>query len=223
MFGLETYLKTLIAACKETYGERLLYVGLQGSYLRGEAHEGSDIDVMLVLDRLSVQDMDAYRSILQRIGHFEQSCGFLCGKGELARWNPLEVCQLLHATKDLYGVLASLVPQATREDEINFVKLSLGNLYHELCHRYVHASREKNEARFRATCKGVFFLLQNLCYLESGVFVQTKAELKDRVSEVDRAVLILAELPDGYDFDAAFSTLLAWCQDAFSRIERLVM
>lgn len=221
MFNIETYSEALIAACKEAYGERLLYIGLQGSYLRGEAHEGSDIDVMVVLDSFSVQDMDVYRAILQKLGHFEKSCGFICGKDELACWNPLEICQLLHTTKDLYGVLAPLLPPAAREDEINYVKLSLGNLYHELCHRYIHAGREKNVARFRTTCKGVFFLLQNLYFLESGAFVQTKKELKECVPEADRAVLALAELPDDYDFDEAFSILFTWCRDAFSRIERI--
>lgn len=221
MFGLESYLEALIAACKEVFRERLLYIGLQGSYLRGEANDGSDIDVMVVLDGISVQDMDAYREILQCIGQFEKSCGFLCGKAELSCWNPLEICHLLHTTRDLYGTLFPLVPQATRENEIHFVKLGLGNLYHELCHRYVHAAREKNIARFRSTCKSVFFLLQNLHYLETGVFVQTKAELKDRVSNADRAILALAELPDDYDFDAAFSLLFAWCQDTFSRVARL--
>ncbi len=31
----------------------------------------------------------------------------------------------------------------------------------------------------------------------------------------------LADLPDGCDFDQAFSSLFAWCQRAFARIERL--
>ncbi|MBQ9141799.1 MAG: nucleotidyltransferase domain-containing protein [Lachnospiraceae bacterium] len=32
---------------KDEFGDRLLYVGLQGSYLRGEATESSDIDIMV--------------------------------------------------------------------------------------------------------------------------------------------------------------------------------
>ena len=37
MFILEDYLDKLINECKVVYGERLVYLGLQGSYLRGEA------------------------------------------------------------------------------------------------------------------------------------------------------------------------------------------
>ena len=156
MFDLNKYLDDLILNCRSFFGERLLYVGLQGSYLRGEAHENSDIDIMVILDRFSVRDMDIYRIILEKIGFYERSCGFICGKEEMKRWNPLEVCQLRHTTKDLIGALTDYLPSAAREDEINYVKLSLGNLYHEICHRYIHADKDKNTAGFRCTCKGVF-------------------------------------------------------------------
>ena len=221
MFDLDKYLADLIMNCRLAFGDRLLYMGLQGSWLRGEAHEDSDIDVMVILDRFSVRDMDTYRRILMEIGFYEKSCGFICGKDEMKRWNPLEVCQLLQTTKDLLGVLTDYLPPATREDEINYVKLSLGNLYHELCHRYIHADRGKNTARFRGTCKSAFYLIQNLHFLESGRFILQKRELTEAAEEEDRTILELADLPDGYDFDQAFSTLFAWCQRAFARIERL--
>ena len=221
MFVPDKYLTDLILNCRSAFGERLLYVGLQGSWLRGEAHENSDIDVMVILDRFSVRDMDTYRGILKEIGSYEKSCGFICGKDEMKRWNPLEVCQLRHTTKDLVGVLSDYLPPATREDEINYVNLSLGNLYHELCHRYIHEDREKNAAKLRSTCKGMFFLIQNMHFLESSHFILTKTGLKEAVSSEDRRVLELEELPDVYDFDQAFSSLFAWCQSAFARIEHL--
>ena len=230
MLDLDKYLADLILNCRSAFGERLLYMGLQGSWLRGEAHESSDIDVMVILDRFSVRDMDTYRGILKEIGSYEKSCGFICGKDEMKCWNPLEVCQLRHTTKDLLGVLTDYLPPATREDEINYVKLSLGNLYHELCHRYIHADRDKNAAKFRGTCKSVFYLVQNLHFLESGqnlhflesgCFILRKTDLKKAVTEEDRIVLEMAELPDGYDFDQAFTSLFAWCQSAFARIRRL--
>lgn len=219
MFDLDDYLRALILGCQSAFGDRLKYVGLQGSYLRGEARENSDIDVMVILNRFSVRDMDIYRDILKKIGFYERSCGFICGREEMAHWNPLEVCQLGHTTKDLFGVLTDYLPPATREDEINYVKLSLGNLYHEICHRYIHADREKNIAKLRGTCKSAFFLIQNMHYLESGRFILTRRALKEVVSEEDRWVLELGELPDEYDFERAFANLFDWCQAAFTRIE----
>lgn len=219
MFDVDCYMLKLIGECKSTFRDRLLYVGLQGSYMRDEANENSDIDVMIILENFSVADMDKYRVILKKIGAYEKSCGFICGKDEITRWNPLEVCQLRYTTKDLFGRLEDYLPSATREDEINYVRLSLGNLYHELCHRYIHQNREKNITALRGTCKSMFFLIQNLHFLESGIFAVTKQELKEQVSAEDRVILEINELPDHYDFDKAFRVVFHWCQNAFIRID----
>ena len=221
MIDLDKYLDNLIGECRNAFGDRLLYAGLQGSYLRGEATENSDIDVMIILDRFSVQDMDAYRGILERTGCPEKACGFICGRDEMLRWNPLEVCHLAHTTKDLYGRLSDYLPDASRADEINFVKVSLGNLFHELCHRYIHSDREKNIRRFRATCKSLFFLIQNLRYLETGVFAPTWEELKKTATDEDRLMLMMSKLPDDYDFDAAYGAVFTWCQNAFVRMDQI--
>ena len=217
MIDIEDYLQKLIGACKNTFRERLLYVGLQGSYMREEATDESDIDVMILLEDFSVADMDAYRRILKKIGEYEKSCGFICGRNEMLLWNPLEVCQLRHTTKDVFGELKDFLPPAARQDEINYVKLSLGNLYHELCHRYIHSNRERNIMAFRGTCKNAFFLIQNLLFLERGSFVVRKGELKKQVSEEDRVILELSELPDDYDYDTAFRLMFCWCQSVFER------
>ena len=221
MLDLKEYLEQLISECQSVFRDRLVYVGLQGSYMRGEATEDSDIDIMVVLNRFCVSDMDLYRDLLDRLGHREKACGFICGREELTRWSPLEVCQLRHTTKDLFGSLSEYLPDASREDEISYVQTSLGNLYHELCHRYIYADREKNAARFRDTCKGLFFLIQNLYFLENGSFILTKRELKELAAEEDRNMLMMAELPDDYNFDLAFSSVFTWCQSAFCRLEQL--
>lgn len=57
MFDLDKYLADLILNGQSAFGERLLYMGLQGSWLRGEAHENSDIDIMVILDGFSVRDI----------------------------------------------------------------------------------------------------------------------------------------------------------------------
>lgn len=222
MFRIEAYIESLTTELKSFFGDRLLYLGLQGSYLRGEATENSDIDIMVILENMSVSDLEDYRKILVKVGNYDKSCGFICGREEMRHWNPLEVCQLLHTTKDYYGKLADYMPPYTAEDERNYVKLSLGNLFHELCHRYIHADREHNISAFPYTCKSAFFILQNMHYLSSGDFLLTKQELLDALTdEEDKQVLMLGmALKDGgdYDFDQAFSTLYEWCQHALQRL-----
>lgn len=221
MIRIEEYIDELTDILADAFGERLVYIGLQGSYLRNEATENSDIDIMAVIDDISVEDLDTYRQALVSIGNFDKSCGFICGRADLSHWNPLELCHLLNTTKDYYGELKNLVPAYTMEDERNYVKFSLNNLYHEICHRYIHADREHNISRLPVTCKSVFYIVQHLHYLRTGNFVPTKRELLECVQDEDKAVLELSVLlrnDDGYDFDRAFSLLFRWCQSALARI-----
>ena len=67
----------------------------------------------------------------------------------------------------------------------------------------------------------MFFLIQNVHYLESGEFVLTKKALKEAVSEEDRRMLMMAEMGDDYDFDQAFPAVFEWCREAFPRIDRM--
>ena len=216
MFNPEEYMCQLVSALRERFGSRLAYVGLQGSYLRGEATEGSDIDPMVVIDDLSVTDLDAYRAIVNRLDDAEKSCGFICGTAELANWNPLEICHLLHSTKDYVGDLAKLVPSFTDADARNFVKLSVNNLSHEICHRYLHGSAEANARGIAGSYKQVFFILQNVHYLNSGLFVATQKDLLQRLEGKNKQVLKTAiDLKAGkdYEFKDLFELLYSWCRD----------
>ncbi len=221
MFRIDEYINELIISLKNVLGERLMYIGLQGSYLRNEETENSDIDIMAVIDNLSVEDLKTYQKALVSAGNFDKSCGFICGKDDLEHWNPMEICHLLNTTKDYYGELKNLVPAYTIEDERNYVKLSLNNFYHEICHRYIHADREYNVLKLPITCKSVFFIMQHLYYLSSGNFIPTKRELLECVQDEDKTVLELSiSLQNNIDcdFDKAFSILFNWCQNALSRI-----
>ncbi len=143
----------------------------------------------------------------------------------MENWNRLEICHLVHATKDLYGTLLDFVPAYTIEDEKNFIKLSLGNLFHELCHQYIHSDREKNIVRLPLTYKSVFFIIQNMYYIESGTYIATKRELIKHLNSKDKEVMEMAmELKDNlkdnkeYDFDYAFEVLFLWCQNKITKI-----
>lgn len=221
MFRLETYIKELLSALKDSFGDRLIYIGLQGSYLRNEQNENSDIDIMAVIDELTTNDLICYRSILKKVGYFEKSCGFICGKAELAAWNPLEICHLLYTTKDLYGTLAELVPVYSKNDQRNFIKLSICNLYHELCHRYIHSDKENNIAKLPLTYKAVFFILQNLYYYENNVFYNSKSDLINHLEGKSREVMLAAsniQKNSEYDFDYSFNLLFSWCQEILNRL-----
>ena len=221
MIDIESYMSQFLELLRRQYEARLLYVGLQGSYLRGEATDHSDVDVMVVVDTLSVSDLDSYRTLVLSMEKPEQSCGFICSKTDLANWNPLEICHLLHSTKDYYGALQPLVPAYTARDVRNFVKLGVNNLYHDICHRYIHSGRDESAERLPDAYKSIFFILQNLYYLEVGKFVRTKAQLLPLLSGRNKAVLERAmRLGNGepYDFAESFALLFTWCQETLKRL-----
>lgn len=59
MLNIESWLPLWSRAVLERFGGRVLFLGMQGSRARGEAREDSDIDTVLVLDRLEASDLAA--------------------------------------------------------------------------------------------------------------------------------------------------------------------
>ena len=56
MFDINAWLDIIIKKLQNEFEQRLLFVGLQGSYNRGEATQSSDIDLVVILDNLSFED-----------------------------------------------------------------------------------------------------------------------------------------------------------------------
>ena len=61
MVSIETWMEELAGKLAGEFGPRLLFLGLQGSYGRGEANEDSDIDVVTVLDRVELASLASPR------------------------------------------------------------------------------------------------------------------------------------------------------------------
>lgn len=213
MVDINRYMDDLTQRLQEAFGDRLCYVGLQGSYLRGEAHEKSDIDAMVILDALTVEEMDRYREILMAMGHYDLSCGFICGKGEMQNWNALELCHLLHTTKDWFGRLSDYVGEYSNEDVVQYTKMSLNNHYHFLCHTYIHRGKEAAYEALPGMYKGAFFILQSLHYLKSGTYAITKQELLARLEGMDKEILKKSLTPEDPTLrtEEAYRLLLDWC------------
>ena len=64
MIDIDNWINTFLDAVNDTFANRVWFVGLQGSYGRGEATETSDIDVVAILDELSAVDIQTYHDML---------------------------------------------------------------------------------------------------------------------------------------------------------------
>jgi len=214
MYDVVAYMEELILRLKREFGNQLIYVGLQGSYLRGEMTDESDIDPMVVLERLSAEELKRYRRIVNQMDHPEKSCGFICGREQLANWNPMEIMHLLHSTKDFYGKLMRFVPASTHEDAVNYCRIGLNNLYHFLCHRYIHSDAQHNADKLPGDYKMAFFLLQDLHYLRTGNFIQSTILLSESLKGEEQKILrrhLAFRNGAKCELEADFELLFNWC------------
>ena len=108
MIEIKTWITSFLQALHATFGSRVWFVGLQGSYARGEAKENSDIDMVVILDKLSYADVRKYNEMLDALPHRELICGFLSGKTELLNWEASELFQFYYDTKPIQGSLDAL-------------------------------------------------------------------------------------------------------------------
>ena len=56
-FDINTWIKGYLNNLKSLFTLRLLFCGLQGSYGRGEATESSDIDLVVILNHATPEDL----------------------------------------------------------------------------------------------------------------------------------------------------------------------
>ena len=105
MINIENWMETFITKLNETFENRLWFVGLQGSYGRGEATESSDIDIVVIWDKLVVEDIKSYDAMLDTLPNRELICGFLSGKDEIFRWDTSDLFQFCYDTTPIKGSL----------------------------------------------------------------------------------------------------------------------
>lgn len=118
------------------FGDRLVFVGIQGSRARGEARDNSDIDLVVLLDHVCADDLAQYRSIIQTMPHNELACGFVGSEQVLASWPRHELFQFYHDTHALYGELPN-IGEFTAADAREAARVGASGIYHAACHAYV--------------------------------------------------------------------------------------
>lgn len=169
------------------FGDRLAFVGIQGSRARGEARQDSDIDLVALLDRVDADDLARYRAIVRSMPSSELACGFVGSKDALAAWPRHELFQFYHDTKTLYGALPEIEP-FTRDDAAEAARIGASGIYHAACHAFVFDGAAASEI-LESLFKGAFFTLQALQFVRTGVYPPTKAELVSQLEGDEARIL----------------------------------
>ncbi|MBQ5767241.1 MAG: nucleotidyltransferase domain-containing protein [Burkholderiaceae bacterium] len=186
MVDIETWIENYKALIQDRFGDRVWFVGLQGSYARGEATDDSDIDVVIILDELSASDIQLYNRLLDELPHRDLICGFLSGREELQKWAPTDLFQFYNDTVPIKGCLDELL--ASIDDAVvkRAIQMSVCNLYHACVHNMLH---EKSDSILSSLYKSATFVVQAIVYLETGTYLRKQTELLNVVSLEERKIL----------------------------------
>ena len=210
MIDITIWMPKFLQALNETFGNRVWFVGLQGSYGRGEATETSDIDVVVILDELSAMDIHTYNTMLDILPHRELICGFLSGKDEILNWESSDLFQFCYDTTPIKGSLDEVLAVVDKSAVNRAIKLGACNIFHGCVHNMLY---EKNEDILRGLYKSASFVVQAIAFKQTGNYISHQKDLLQVVSSDERVIveIFLSLKNDGtVDFNSMSETLFAW-------------
>lgn len=211
MIDLSAWMKQFLQALTETFGSRVWFVGLQGSYSRGEATETSDIDPVVILDEAAVPDIQAYLSMLDSLPHRQLICGFLSGKKEILNWEPSDLFQFYHDTLPIQGSLDELLTRIDRAAVNRAIKIGACNLYHGCVHNMLH---EKSEDLLKGFYKSASFVVQAICFQQTGSYIRRLQDLLLKTAPEERRIIdthLYLKNGGKVAFQEMSEALFAWC------------
>ena len=212
MIDINDWINRFLKILNDTFGERVWFVGLQGSYSRGEARDTSDIDVVVILDQLSAADIQKYNAMLDTLPNRELICGFVSGKNELLHWEPSDLFQFYHDTTPIKGSLEEVVAVIDETAVNRAIKIGACNIYHGCVHNMLH---EKSEDILKGLYKSASFVVQAIAFKQTGKYVKHQCELRDVVSTDERVIVdTFLNLKNGgiVDFNSMSEALFAWAK-----------
>ena len=210
MVDITTWMNDFLQNLNHTFENRVWFVGLQGSYGRGEATETSDIDVVVILDELSAMDIQTYNNMLDTMSHRELICGFLSGKKEVMNWEPYDLFQFCYDTTPIKGSLDEVLTVVDESAVNRAIQIGACNIFHGCVHNMIH---EKSEDILRGLYKSASFVIQAIVFKQTGNYIKHQEELLTVAMSDEQAIInTFLSLKKGgtVDFIPMSETLFAW-------------
>ena len=170
---------------EDTFGQRIWFVGLQGSFGRGEATEKSDIDMVVILDEVTIDDVRSYHDMLNLLPNREQMCGFFSGKNELRNWEASDLFQFYYDTAPIYGSLDELLTVLDDAAVKRAIKIGACNVYHGCVHNMLF---DKSEEILKGLYKAASFVVQAIAFRETGRYIRLQRDLLEVTSGDEREI-----------------------------------
>ena len=210
MIEITAWMDGFLKALNENFENRVWFVGLQGSYGRGEATETSDIDVVVILDELFASDIQKYNAMLDTLPHRKLICGFLSGKNEILSWEPSDLFQFYYDTTAIKGSLDELLAVIDEMSVNRAIKIGACNIYHGCVHNMLH---EKSEDVLKGLYKSASFVVQAIAFMQTGKYIKHQKDLLGVVSTDEQKIVdTFLKLKSGgaVEFGTMSEELFAW-------------
>ena len=217
MIDITAWMQSFLQTLNETFANRVWFVGLQGSYGRGEATETSDIDIVVILDELSATDIQTYNDMLDTLSHRDLICGFLSGKKEIMNWDPSDLFQFCNDTIPIKGNLDEVMAVIDEAAVDRAIKIGACNIYHGCVHNMLH---EKDEDFLRGLYKSASFVVQAIVFKQTANYIKHQEELLTVAMPNERAIInTFLSLKKGgtVDFIPMSDALFVWTKQWISR------
>ena len=212
MIDIDIWMKYFLKALDETFKQRVWFVEIQGSYARGEATENSDIDMVVILDELTINDLQIYDRMLDTLSYRELICGFLSGKGELMNWDAADLFQFYYDTKPIKGSLDDLLVLIDDTALNRAIKTGVCNIYHGCVHNMLY---DKSEDILKGLYKAASFVVQAIYFKQTGHYIRQQSELLKIVLSEERIIVdTFLTIKNGgvIDFKEMSNILFTWAQ-----------
>ena len=212
MIDITTWMNEFLQKLNDKFENRVWFVGLQGSYGRDDATETSDIDIVVILNQLSVSDIQDYNAMLDTLPHRELICGFVSGRDELLNWEPSDLFQFYYDTTPIKGSLDELLAAIDEAAVGRAIKIGACNIYHGCVHNMLH---EKSDDILRGLYKSASFVVQAITFKQTGKYTKHQKELLLLTSPDEQAIVnTFLNLKNGgsVEFLTMSDTLLAFAK-----------
>lgn len=178
---VQTLLKRFVSVMKKTYAKNLVFIIHHGSWATGEANPESDIDILVMLEKVTKKELVKLRNILNK-REFEKFTVLLFSRLDMDNFIPFSRQQFHYGAKVLSGKCP--LPEPTREEMLIEIKKIADEVGFWSKYLYTHQKQAENIVRkMYWRFKEAIIALKVYTHWKTGEFPVTRKRLKEILND----------------------------------------
>jgi len=166
---------------KKTYGKNLIFIIHHGSWATGEASPESDVDTLVMLEKVTKRELDRLRHILNE-ERYQKMTVLLFSRLDMDNFIPFARHQFHYGARLLYGKCP--LPEPTREEMIIEIKKIADEVGFWSKYLYTHLHLAENVVRkMYWRFKEAIIALKVHVQWKTGEFPVTRRRLKELLDD----------------------------------------